>query len=948
MAAKLSIKLLVFGLFLTTSALAQVGTIKGSVKDAANGEGIIGANVVIEGTTQGASTDIQGNFEITKVKAGKYNLVISYISYRNKTINNVDVYPDQSTVINTSIEEDVQQLEDVVITAKRQTDTDISVITELKKADLIAVGISSQMIQMSQDRDASAVIRRVPGVTVVGGRFVNVRGLSERYSTVMLNGVMAPSTEVDSRAFAFDLIPSNLIDRMLVYKSGSPELPGEFAGADISIYTKNVVEENSATLSVSGSWRSGTTGQNFQLGTNNSSADWIGFGGSHRDLPSAFPKTNLGFFSQNPSDQSQAALVSASKMLPNTWATRSMNASPDARVNFDISRTLRFGKMKLDNITSISYAHTNQVLKNAQNNYYDLFDETTQTNNVRYAFRDNRYIQTNRIGAVSNFTFTISPSHTIEFRNFYNNQGQDMATIRTGLDGGVGGYDVYNLSTNYYQRGIYSGQLSGKHALSDAVNFNWTLGYNNTTADQPDYLRVRSQRDVGTDNPFTVQIPPNASSIDAGRFFSKLKEQAYTFAGNLDIKLNPAAEESKQAKVIAGYYLEQKDRAFNARWMSYKWANNSSAIDLSLLQKPFNEVFAPANIGPHFVLDEGTNQGPGAYDRYDGHNRLAAGYAGIVAPFADKWRVTGGVRVEYNEQVIDVYDENSKKINLTKNPVTVPMPFLNLSYNFSDKMLMRVAYSKTVNRPVFRELAPFNFYDFDRNVNVFGNPNLKTARIDNVDLKWELYPSSSENISFGVFYKRFTNPIEQYLAPGSNLIYSFVNADYANNYGVEAEFRKSMDNVFDNAFLKRFTLVFNGALIKSQIQLPASLGNLEHNRAMQGQSPYVVNASLFYSHPESGWQMSVMYNVFGKRIFAVGDKDANPNQYEMPRNQIDFTISKRLTEHLELKFGVADILNQPYRLVFDSNRDGKITSVDGIVQKYRWGQYSTLGVVWRF
>ncbi|HMJ69586.1 MAG TPA: TonB-dependent receptor [Cyclobacteriaceae bacterium] len=937
---------LVFALLITSAAFGQIGTIKGTIKDATSGEGIIGANVVIEGTTQGASTDLEGNFVITKIKAGKYNLVVTYISYRTKNIPGVEVYPDQSTVVNTSIEEDIQQLDDVVVTARRQTDTDISVITEIKKADLIAVGISSQMIQMSQDRDASQVIRRVPGVTIVGNKFVNVRGLSERYSTVLLNGIIAPSTEVDSKAFAFDLIPSNMIDRMMVFKSGSPELPGEFAGADINIFTKNVVEENSASLSVSGSYRFATTGQDFQLGVNKSGTDWLGFS-SKRGLPSSFPIENLRAFSQTPNDINQAKLINATQSLPNTWATRSMNASPDFRVNFDISRTMRLGKMKLDNITSISYAHTNQKLSNLKQYYYDRFDESQQKSDPRYAYNDTRFTQTNRFGVVSNFTFEINPSNKIEFRNFYNQQGQNQATIRKGFDGGVGGYDVNNLSLNYYERGIYSGQLSGKHSFSDAVNFNWILGYNNTSANQPDYQRVRSQRDIGTENPFNVIIPPNASSFDAGRFFSTLKEEAYTFAGNLDIKLNSGAEESKQVKVIAGYYLEQKDRAFNARWMSYKWANSSS-VDLSLLSQPFNQVFSQPNLGTRFILEEGTNQGPSLYDRYDGHNQLGAGYAGIVAPFADRWRVTGGLRVEYNRQLIDVYDENGKKINKTDSPVTVPMPFMNLSYNFSDKMLMRVAYSRTVNRPVFRELAPFNYYDFDRNSDIFGNPDLKTARIDNIDVKWELYPSSSENISLGVFYKLFSDPIEQYLAPGSNLIYSYTNADKATNYGVEAEVRKSLDNVTDNNFLKRLTFIFNGALVASAIALPESLDNLDHNRAMQGQSPYIINGSLFYNHPEAGWQASVMYNVFGKRIFAVGDKDANPNQYEMSRHQVDLTISKRVTEKLEVKIGIQDLLNQSYRLVQDSNRDKKITGVDETIQTYKFGQYSTLGVTWRF
>jgi outer membrane receptor protein involved in Fe transport len=940
---------LVFALF-TTAALAQVGTIKGNIKDAATGEAIIGANVVIEGTTQGASTDLEGNFEITKVKAGKYNLVVTYISYRTKSIPDVDVYPDQATVINTSIEEDVQQLDDVVITATRQTNTDISVITELKKADLIAVGISSQMIQMSQDRDASQVIRRVPGVTIVGNRFVNVRGLSERYSTVMLNGVIAPSSEVDSKAFSFDLIPSNMIDRMLVFKSGSPELPGEFAGADINIYTKNIVEENSASLSISGSFRANTTGQDFKLGLLKSQWDWAGFGNDKRALPSSFPAENLRVLADNPTDANQAKLNDATRSLPNNWGLRSMTASPDFRVNFDISRTWRFGKMKLDNITSLSYAHTNQTLQGVQQNY---FDNDPQNNKIdqRLGFVDDRFTQTNRSGAITNFTFEFSPSHKLEFRNFYNQQGQNQATVRRGFSDGRSGFDINNLSTNYFARGIYSGQLAGKHAFSDAVGFNWVFGYNNTSANQPDYMRVRAQRpisSIGTDDPYIVQIPPTASSNEAGRFFSKLKEQAYTFAGNLDIKLNPSAEESKQAKLIAGYYLEKKDREFNARWMSYKW---KSAPDLQLLQQSPEQVFAPENLGTKFVLEEGTNIGLDSYDRYDGHNELAAGYAGIVTPFADKWRVTGGLRVEYNRQLIDVYQGvEAAKINKVDSKLVVPMPFLNLSYNFSDKMLVRIAYSKTVNRPVFRELAPFNYYDFDRNADVQGNPDLKTARIDNVDLKWELYPSKSENITLGVFYKRFKDPIEQWLSSSSNFIYSYLNADKAVNYGVEAEIRKSLENV-NSDFLRRLTFVFNGALIASEITLPnkPEYEHLEKNRAMQGQSPYIINTSLFYNHPEAGWQASIMYNVFGKRIFAVGDTQGNPTQYEMPRHQVDLTVTKQITEKLELKFGIADLLNQYYRLMQDFNGDKEIKdSDDQVIQKFRYGQYGTLGLTWRF
>jgi outer membrane receptor for ferrienterochelin and colicin len=932
----------VFSLLISISAFSQSGTVKGSLKDETTGEGLIGANVFLEGTTQGVVTDIEGNFTIAKVKAGKYNLLLSYVSYTSKTIPDIDVYPDQSTVINTTLKDASEELETVKITARRSTDTDISVITDLKKSDLVAVGISSQQIRMSQDRDAAQVIRRVPGITIVGNRFVNVRGLSERYSTVLLNGIIAPSTEVDSKAFSFDLIPSSMLDRMLVYKSGSPELPGEFAGADINIFTKNNVEDNSFSISVTGGYRANTTGKDVQLSEEKGKLDWIGIDDGTRKLPSDFPTVNLRTLNLGgPSESNE--LIKATKSLPNTWGTRGLTASPDFRANMDFARSFSIGEKKLDNITSVSYAVTNQQLELSQN-YYDVFSTTLQKSTPRYQYKDTRFTQTNRLGAISNFTFEINPSHRIEFRNFYNQQGQNQSTFRTGTEDAQG-FDVKNQSFNYFDRNIYSGQLSGKHSLSEAVTFNWILGFNNTNANQPDYRRIRSQRPTGTEDEFSTVIPPSASSFDAGRFYSKLNEKALSAAGNVEIKLNPAADDEKQTKLIGGYYLEQKNRDFNARWMSYKWIN-SSVIDNSILTQPFDNIFVDENLGTKFILEEGTNEGPDLYDKYKGYNTLLAGYAGIITPFADKFRLSAGLRVENNVQQIDVLNSNGAKKRVTDNAVTVPMPFLNLSYNFTEKMLMRIAYSKTVNRPVFRELAPFNYYDFDRNADIFGNKDLKTAKIDNIDLRWELYPSKSENISVGLFYKNFKDPIEQYLSPGSNLRYGYINADRALNYGAEVEIRKSLENL-TTPFLSKLTFLFNAALIKSQITLPASLDNLDHNRAMQGQSPYVANASVYYNNAEHGLQVSVQYNVFGKRIYAVGDKDSNPNQYEMPRNQIDLTISKQLSRSFELKFGIQDVLNQKYSLMQDSNRDKKITGVDEVIQQYRFGQYATLGVVWK-
>jgi TonB-dependent receptor len=957
--ALLSFVLSVFSICL----FAQTGTIKGNVKDAKTGEGVVGANVAIAGTTQGAAADINGDFVIEKVKAGTYDIIISFISYRTDTLKKVTVYPDQTTVFNTALAEESQQLGEVVVTGARVTNTDFAVITEIRKNDLVATGISAQQISMSQDRDAAQIMKRIPGVTILNNRFVNVRGLSERYSTVMLDGIIAPSSEVDSRAFAFDLIPSNMIDRMLVYKSGAAELPGEFGGAVINISTKSVVDESALSVNITGGFRANTTFQDFYT-SNHSSTDALGFDNGSRDLPSSFPSQNLGVYNSSLNlYNSRKTLTDAALSLPNSWAVKNKSAAPDVRTTINFSKAFSLGSWRLSNISSLSYTNTRQQL--SQNNYYyEGYDPSTAAKvGRRYIYNDERAIENTRVGLISNFILEINPKNRIEFRNLFNQQGTNEVTVRKGIED-VGNFEVNNEAINYLERGMYSGQLQGKHSLTDHFGVNWIFGYSTVKADQPDFRRIRSQRALGSNDPFEVVLPPNASTFDAGRFYSNLSEKIYTHALNLEYKINPEAEEDKQAKIAVGYYLSQTERDFAARWFSYKNSLPSKAeTNRQYLTRPFDQIFTPEtlantednpqaganpNVLPAFILDEGTN----FTDKYSGKANLYAGYVSATIPFADKFRLATGLRIEDSKQNLDSYETNGNPLKV-KIPVTSYLPFMNLSFNYSEKSLVRIAYSRTVNRPIFREFAPFNYYDFNRPANFVGNPDLTVATIDNADLRWENYPTKSEIISFGVFYKNFQKPIESRLLPGSNIIYSFINGKSAYSYGIETEVRKNLSGITGSGFVDKLSVLFNASLIKSKVTLPAEATNQDRNRAMQGQSPYVINAGLLYSDVDKGLQVNVAYNVFGKRIFAIGDFNEqsgvalNPTQYEMPRNQIDITISKDLNNHFNLKVGVQDLLNQKYRLMQDSNSDRKITSFDDPILVYRPGQYVTLGVTYK-
>jgi TonB-dependent receptor len=916
--------------------LGQTGTIKGNIKDAVNGQPVIGANAFLTGLMQGASADLDGNFQISNIKPGSYSLVISSVSYAPDTIKNVIVTANHTTEINSIIHEVNQELNEVVVSGMKIKDNDISLIGDIKSGELIAVGISAQQIAMSQDRDAAQVIKRIPGVTIVNNRFVNIRGLSERYSTVTLDGVIAPSSETDSKAFAFDLIPSNMIDRMMVFKSASPELPVEFAGAIINVESKGTVDENSLSVSISTGMRMGTTFKAFNS-YRGSNSDWMGFDGGMRQLPGYFPSTNL----RSMSAAENATLISRS--LPNSWGIQKSNAAPDYRFNVNFARKHYMGSKKLSSITSFNYSNTRQHLKQ-ENYYYDAF--LADANYRRYRYNDIRDSENVRVGLISNFIIELNDLNRIEFRNLFSQQGTSQTTLRTGTEDAQG-VDVNNRALNYQSRSIYSGQFSGKHDLSKSVNLNWVLGYSLTYADQPDYRRIRSQRPVGSNDQFAIQIPPNASTLDAGRFYSKLVENVFTHALNIEYAINPEAKEEDQIKIAGGYYLGATQRSFNARWFSYKWNSITNRPQSILTNSTFETIFIPQNVGaydgdnrpPYFVLEEGTNFS----DKYTGQNFYVAGYVSSSVPLGN-FKLSSGVRLENNRQQLSSFQSDGVPVKVDK-PVLSLLPSANLSYHISEKTLIRVAYGKTVNRPVLRELAPFNFYDFDKNANFYGNPNLEIANIHNVDLRWEKYPSKNDCIMVGVFYKHFNSPIELILTGGSNLLYTYKNGQTAKTFGAEIELRKTLADLTTGSLFEKVSVMLNAAWINSEINL-GSIANQVERRPMQGQSPYIFNAGIYYNDYERGWQINISENVYGARIHAVGD-DLNVTQYELPRHQLDLTVSREFNERCEAKFGIQDILNQAIRIQQDTDGDISLKGKRDPIQSFKPGQYISLGLTYK-
>ncbi len=917
---------------------AQQGRVEGTVTAAENGAQVPQpfASVLVKGTSTGVSTDLDGRFSMA-TPTGPVTLVISLVG-RPTVEKTVTVNAESLVKVDLALEDGGQEMETVQVVREKRISSDIAVMQAVRNSEQLANAVGREQIAKGQDRTAADVVKRVPGVTLQGDRFVMIRGLADRYNTVLLNGVAAPSMEPDRKAFSFDLLPSGALDRMMIYKSGAPELPGEFAGGVIELSTMGVPSKNETKVGYGTGIRSGTTFHNMQM-DRTGKTDLLGFDDGTRSLPSDFPG-HLNTVTD------PARLAALGREMPNTWTASPQMAGPDQRFSFLLAR--RFGKEGANNhygnVTSIDFSNTSSSYT-AQNYNYNTYDAATGHNDTIYHYNDQENFRTARVGVMHNWSALIGTRTKLEFRNLFNQVGQNQTTVRTGQNMEAG-FDERDFAYHYAQRTLYSGQLQGTHDLmQDRTHLEWTLGYGRALGKEPDYRRVRTVRNIGAnDAPFQVVIAPTASTLDAGRFYSDLDESTFTGKVGLSRELGKPGS-TLTAVVRAGGLAEQKDRDFSARWMSFRKANTGQ-FNTALGALPLGSIFDGSNINgtTGFKLEEGTNPS----DRYTAANTLLAGYAGTTVKWAQRFVLSGGVRVEHDRQQLNGATYGGAKVRVD-NPMTNVLPSVNASWNITEKSLVRVAWSNSVNRPEFRELAPFSFYDFSSNNVLYGNPQLTTATITNLDARWEVYPSLGEVFNVGLFWKNFSDPIEMFFVPGAGSggtrNFTFRNAQSAQSLGAEVELRRSFAPFTQSKFLGRWGVLINGTVINSVVTLGKQAVGQEQNRPMMGQSPYVVNAGLFYADTALKCQFNVVYNTFGKRLYAVGSV-GTPDIYEMPANGLDMTLGKEFGKHFGLKIGLQNILDPLTVLRQDSNADGHIGGNDAVITSFRRGAYFSAGLTY--
>ena len=929
----MKIKFLLFTFLICGFSTAQTkGTIKGILKDKeANNAPLAFANAVIKGTSTGVTTDDKGQYSLS-IAPGNYVIQFSFVGYENAEFP-IIVEAGKTITLETALGSGGYKLEDVVVKSVKKRNTETAIMLEIKEAKQVVSAISSEQMSKGTDGNAAQAIQRVPGITIVDGKFVMIRGLSERYNNVLVNGSIAPSTEIDKRTFSFDLVPTSLLDKMVIYKTGSADKPGDFAGGVIGLST---IESSSdfTKVDLNFGYRLGTTFDDY-LQSDGSDTDFIGIDNSFRPLPSSFPTTSQ----LTTSAPTSLLRVDAAHSLPNNFDTNKSEAFLDSGFGFSLGRKINIGSSKIYSVNALSYSTSYQSYDRSFRRYNFLNAGENRPTDW-FVFNDKTYQEEVRLTVLSNWMFKTAKSK-FTFKNLFNQIGENETTIREGINfNQQANNKLKNYLLGYKNRSIYMGQLNGDHKLNNH-NIDWVIGYNYIEENEPDLRRFRTFQDVNTPNANYTFQDPSSSNLFSGRYYGNLREFSTNNGLNYTYTLNrdTTDEEKAPVKIKVGYLADYKFRIFKSRYVSYILKDYLTAARKDELRNlPLSTIFSNDNINNQngWVIEEGTKPD----DSYKADNTLLAGYINADLPLG-KFDINVGVRLETNNQQLRAFSNgNPVAVN---NPVTSVLPSLNIGYNFNEKSLLRLAYSRTVNRPEFREIAPFLFYDFEYEVLKFGNENLKIATIDNIDFRYEFYPTKGETISFGGFLKSFDNPIEQIIQrTAEDPSFNFKNANSAINYGVELELRKSLKDITSIPILNRLTFNVNASYIFSEVDLGDAAQSQDKKRALQGQSPYIINGALGYED-EKGFSFNMIYNRFGNRIFSVGD-DAFNTYYEISRDQLDATISKKLKK-LKVKLGCQNIINAPFKLMEDSNRDNKINSKnDNTISSLRRGALFSLGL----
>jgi len=918
--------------FVTNVVLSQAIQFSGKIFNGKN-EPLPAASILIDPSSRRIITDAEGKFVVALEPGTKYSFTISNVGFETKKVTDIEVGKSQDNFLDiVMVENSGTNLESVVIrSAPRRQENTNSLLAFQKGNTALSSGLAADFIRRTPDKNTGEVLRRVSGASIQDNKFVIIRGLSDRYNSAFINGAALPSSEPDKKAFSFDIIPSSLIDNIIINKTATPDLTGEFAGGIVQIQTKDIPVSNQLMLGASVGFNSQSTFKDFTSNPRGS-MDYLGFN-DQRELPGAYPRKYLDY-----SRLSAAERVAVSQSFKSdVYKEEQSKAAPIQTYNLTWANVKRFKNgAAVGSVVGVTYRYSKLIFDASKslyekgNNGQAFFD---------YSDQQNKYAVT--WGGIANIAWSYK-KHKIAFKNLFNQLLEDNYYTRTGINT-ENLQDVQLKSSVLNQRSLYSSQLEGTHQLTSRnIKVTWNLNYALNSKQQPD-LRVQTYgKSIGINEPFRINLRGN----NTNRFTSELTDHVFGYNASMAIPFE-IANLKQTVKIGGAATLRLRD--FKAFIFGY-----TEPSDQSLLTLPYDQIFQTQNIRENgFLLSTDLQN---AQDKYYGASALSAGYIMFDNKLSEKIRLVWGTRFEYFEQMLKSNIQGTDKAQVIDTEKFDVLPSFNLTFSPTPKTNIRIAGSKTVARPEFREIAPFTFFDFEQIASTAGNPALQRSSILNADLRYEWYPKAGEVISLGTFFKHFTDPIELRLNSASVATrrqYQFQNAEKATLYGLEAEYRKSLSFLSTSAaWLENLYFNGNASVIFSKV----TLGNTDASgnklpattRPLQGQSPYLINAGFQYDG-KKGTNLSLLYNRIGERLALVGNDDFG-DIYEKPRDLVDFQVSQKVWNNKgEVRLTISDIFNQPFATY--ENRDGKRSynaADDRYFSRYKPGTTFTIGFNYNF
>lgn len=891
------------------------GTLEGTVR---SGTGPVrNAKVFVRGQEVEAQTDRKGQFSL-RLPEGTHFITILAAGYGTETLEAPPVVGDESVSMDVRLETAAVKLAAIRVYAPYVAGSSATLLRERQESAAVAEVLGAEQISKSGDSDAASALKRVTGVSIVGGKYVYVRGLGERYSSTMFNGLGLPSPEPDRRVVPLDLFSTHMLDSIVIQKTYSPDMPGEFSGGVVQLRSRKSPKEWMASIEASIGHKSGTTGISGLHGPTGPT-DWLGYDGGFRSMPDLLLESSAQMPIAQGDDYvegfSKEELTAIGQSLPNHWGVTRQPVDPNMGAGAVMGGSMDLLGGRGGFLLSLDYGNDWQQ-KVEKVRYYTVGAEGALEQTNAYDLEElTREITLSAFGTMG----LEWDHHWITFNSMLARISDHKARVYEGYNRDLAG-DLRIRRTTWVERMLTTQQLLGHHEFelpTDLLlDLDWGYALSNATRIEPGRRETRVDYEDNQDGWF-ISNRPEGNQI----LYGDLNDISHDAKFDGTLTLEQWSGEEAKIKVGSAFY--RKEREVDVRRFKYRHKGPLS-FDTEVIYKDPEDIFVPEYINSDgFQLIEVTLN----TDSYRATHDILGGYLMGELPLGAGWDMMAGSRIEKSNQALSTFqpfssgDEEKAELETSD-----WMPATSLNYRGFENMNIRAGYSRTVSRPNFRELSPAVTIGLTGGRLRFGNPNLRRATIDNFDLRWEWFFDTLDSMAVSAFYKSFTDPIETVVIPSAQLSVSYDNALGANNYGFEFEFRKGFG--FIHSSLEYLFVAGNATYIQSKVRLcppeqdgvdpsarcadsPTST-NTNQNRPLEGQSPYVINAQGGLDHDDWGTSIIMLYNVFGKRIIEVGAL-GSPDSYEEPFHQLDLVAKQKLGAGFKLGLSAKNLMNPTAR-----------------------------------